>query len=236
LILNINRRILIRKTGGNNMKTDVELQRDVLAEIRYEPSILNPANIGVAVTDGIIGLSGYVDSYTEKWAAERAAKKVSGVKAVAVEIEVKLPGSSVRNDAEIAAAAASALSVHTWIPYNKLKVSVQNGMITLEGEVEWWYQKEAAENAVRNLIGANGVINEISVKPTVKPTEIKSRIESALERHAILDTRRINVEARGNKVILTGKVHSIAEKEAAEAAVCNAPGVSEIENNILVAV
>jgi osmotically-inducible protein OsmY len=218
------------------MKTDTQLQSDVMAQLKYEPSVINAANIGVAVKDGIVTLSGFVDSYTEKWAAEQAAKKVAGVKAVAVEIEVKLPGSSQRTDAEIAQSAATALRAHTWIPSDKIKLSVQGGVITIEGEVEWWYQKEASENAIKNLIGVKGVINEIAVKPTARPTEVKSIIESALERNAILEAKRISVETRGDKVILTGRVKSWVEKQAAEEAACSAPGVASVENNILVAV
>jgi osmotically-inducible protein OsmY len=218
------------------MKTDTELQSNVMAELKYEPSVINAANIGVAVKNGVVSLSGFVDSYTEKWTAEQAVKRVAGVQAVAVEIEVKLPGSSQRTDVEIAQSASTALKAHTWIPSDKIKLSVQAGVITMEGEVEWWYQKEASENAVKNLIGVKGVINEIAVKPTAKPTEVKSVIESALQRNAILEAKRISVEARGDRVILTGRVKSWAEKQAAEDAACSAPGVASVENNILIAV
>ena len=217
------------------MKTDTELQSSVMAELKFVPSVINAANIGVAAKNGIVTLSGFVDSYTEKWTAEQAVKRVAGVSAVAVEIEVRLPGSSQRTDAEIAQSAVTALRAHTWIPYSKIKLSVQGGVMTLEGEVEWWYQKEASENAVRNLIGVKGVINEITVKPTAKPTEVKSVIEGALQRNAILEAKRISVETRGDRVILSGRVKSWAEKQAAEEAACSAPGVASVENNILVA-
>ena len=163
--------------------TDAELQRDVLDELEWEPSV-DAAHIGVSVKDGVVTLTGHVSSYAEKYAAERAAKRVHGVKAVANEIDVKLPGSSRRTDEDIAEAAVSALKSHLSVPADRIKVTVRNGLVTLEGEVEWQYQKIAAENAVRYLAGVTGVSNLITVKPRVSPSELKSKIEDALKRSA----------------------------------------------------
>ena len=220
------------------MKTDAELQRDVMDELKWEPTI-RAAEIGVAVKDGVVTLSGNVDSYLKKWAADRAAKRVFGVKAVTEEIKVTLAGSYKRADEDIAQLATKVLDWNLWVPSDRIKVMVQDGRITLSGDVDWYYQKERAEDAVRHLVGVLGVINSITIKPpvpAVKALEVKNRIEDALKRNARLlrDAEKIQVEVSGSKVILRGSVGSWADyDEAGYAAYC-APGVSEVENNLRV--
>jgi osmotically-inducible protein OsmY len=162
------------------------------------------------------------------------AKRIYGVKAVANDIEVKVPGSSKRTDTDIAAAALSALKWDTTIPDDRIKVTVRNGWITLEGTVDWRYQKDAADRVVRNLLGVSGLTSQIIVKPQVKSSDVKNRIESAFKRSAELDARRVGVDVHDGKITLHGNVHSWAEKEAADQAAWAAPGVSEVENRILV--
>jgi osmotically-inducible protein OsmY len=215
------------------MITDSELKQDVIDELMWEPDI-NATEIGVAVKDGVATLSGSVDSYHEKLAAERAAQGVFGVRAVVQEIKVRLPGSLQRSDEDIAKAAANALAWTASVPHDRIKVKVQNGWITLSGQVDWRYQRDAAEDAVCNLLGVVGVSNQITVKPSPKLTEIKTKIESAFQRNALIDARRIDVQVRGDRVILEGSVRSYAEKKEAEQVACSAPGICEVENRIAV--
>ena len=213
--------------------TDEQIQRDVLAEMKYDARV-QPNEIGVAVKDGVVTLTGLVDSYSKKWAAEDAAHRVRGVKAVANEIEVRLSSIAERTDTDIAAAAVRALEWDAFVPIEKLDVTVSKGWVTLKGEVEWQFQKEDAERILRRLSGVKGVINLIVVKPRVTPSELKQKIEQALIRSAETDAERITVDVQGSKVILKGTVRTWTERAEAERVAWSAPGVSSVENRITI--
>jgi osmotically-inducible protein OsmY len=215
------------------MKTDSDIKRDVEAELRWDPDI-DPTDIGVAVKDGVATLTGFVRSYTQKWQAERDAKRVSGVVGVANDIEVRLPISSQRTDPEIARDAVAALKRE--LPYSSenMKVIVKDGWVTLDGTAEWNYQRTRAEEAVRRISGVKGVSNLILLKPRVEPQEIKQKIEAALRRNAEVDANRITVDANGSEVILKGTVRSWVERQEAERAAWLAPGVTRVDNRITI--
>ena len=213
------------------MRTDSEIQKDVMDEFRWEP-LLNASEIGVAVKHGIVTLTGSVDTYTKKLAAENAAKNVLGVKAVAENIEVKLTSYGKRNDTEIAEAVLNALKWHTAVKEDKIKIKVEDGWVSLDGEVEWEFQKTAARSTVENLTGVVGITNNIKIKPQVAGTDIKKKISAAFHRSAMLDSEKITIDVVGGKVKLNGKVRSYAEKKDAETAAWLAPGVDKVENNL----
>jgi osmotically-inducible protein OsmY len=216
------------------MKTDAQLQQDVIAELNWEPSV-NAAQIGVEVKDGIVTLAGHVSSYAEKYAAERAAQRVSGVKALAVEMNVNLPGSSKRIDADIARSAENVLEWMTYLPKDCVKVKVESGWISLSGEVDWEYQRRGAVDAVRNLMGVTGVSNQIVIKPKVSLSAVKSDIEAALKRRALLDAQEISVKVQGADVTLSGTVHSWSERDLARNSAWATPGVRNVVDNLTVA-
>lgn len=214
-------------------RTDTEIQRDVVSELKWDPS-LRDDDIAVAVRDGVVTLAGFVDSYLDKWRAERVASRVRGVKALANDLDVRLPSRSQRTDPEIARAAADAFKWNISVPEGRIKARVENGWVTLDGDVDFYYQREAAERAVRYLTGVKGVSNLITVKAQPAPSDVKQRIKEALQRGAQFDADRITVEIEGHKAILRGTVRSYSEMRDAERAARNAPGITEVDNRLTI--
>ena len=212
---------------------DSEIQREVEEELRYDPSLAED-DIAVSVRDGVVTLAGWVKSYLDKWRAERTVSRIRGVRAVANDLDVRLPSSSIRTDPDIARAVADALDWNVSVPKGRIKPKVEKGWVTLEGDVDWYFQKEATERAVRAITGVKGVTSLITVKAQPTPTDVKNKIKQALERGAEVDADRITVEVDGNKAILRGTVRSFAERRDAERAALNAPGITEVENKIVV--
>jgi osmotically-inducible protein OsmY len=215
------------------MKDDLQLKKDVYDELVAEPSV-DAARISVTVKDGIVTLGGDVTSYFQKKAAERAVKRVAGVKGYAEEIQVTVPGFSKRTDADIARAAVNALQWNVTVPPDRVKVKVQDGAITLEGDVNWQFEKEAAADAVRYLTGVKRVNNDIDIKPSVSATEVKTKIENAFTRNALLDASGITVKVTDSSVTLQGSVRSWAERDEAERTAWNIPGVVRVDDRLAI--
>ena len=219
------------------MRPDSDIKRDVEDELKWDP-YFHADDVAVAVKDGVVTLTGFVTSYAQKFAAERAAKRVMGVVGLANDLEVRLPGVDARPDPEIARDVVAELRI--WLPssHENIKAVVKEGWVTLEGEVEWNYQRRYAEQAIRWIKGVKGVINLIRLKPKAAPTpsEVKQRIEEAFRRSALIDANRVMVEANGDEVILKGTVRSWAERQEAERAAWAAPGVTKVDNRIVVGV
>lgn len=212
---------------------DSELRRKVIAELDWDPSIDNSA-IGVAVKDGVVTLSGSVVNFSQKKNAERAARRVAGVKAVAEDLKIKLPGTAERSDADIAQSVLSGMRFNVDVPHERIQVTVENGWVTLDGEVEWQFQKSAAENSIKYLMGVKGFTDNIRIKPRVSTADVKAKIESAFARRALIDADQIKVESTEGKITLRGSVHSWDEREQAEQAAWAAPGVSKVDNYVTV--
>ena len=215
------------------MKSDSEIERDVRDELEWDPD-LDATDIAVSVKNNVVTLAGFVKSYTDKYEAETAAKRVAGVRAVANDLEVRMPSVDERPDPDIARDAVAAIKSQLPISSENIKVVVKNGWVTLEGRVEWQYQRSTAENAVRRIKGVKGVSNLIQLKPRAEPSEIKRKIEEAFRRNAEVDANRITVEANGSEVTLKGMVRSWVEREEAERAAWSAPGVTKVEDRIVV--
>jgi osmotically-inducible protein OsmY len=216
------------------MKSDSEVERDVREELQWDPD-LDAIDIAVSVKQGVVTLAGYVKSFTDKYEAEAATKRVAGVVGLANDVEVRMPAVDERPDPDIARDAVVAAKSQLPISSEHIRVVVKNGWVTLEGRVEWRYQKSTAENAVRRIKGVRGVINNIVLEPKVEPADVKRKIEQALQRAAQIDAGRITVDTNGSTVILKGSVQSWAEREQAERAAWSAPGVTEVEDRIVVA-
>ena len=215
------------------MKTDAQLKKDVEAELQWDPAV-DATNVGVAVKDGIVSLTGHLDTYAEKFAIERAVQRVAGVRAIAVELDVKLAPNHQRSDTEIAAAIEAAFKWHALLSAQRLKVKVEKGWVTLSGNVDWEYQRHDAEHAVRPLAGVVGLSNSITLKQQATPGNVATRIREALTRQAQREAAHIEVDLQGASVTLRGQVHSWAERVAAQGAAWSAPGITSVINELKV--
>ena len=215
------------------MKTDAELKTDVQAELTWDPAIKS-TDIGVIVKEGVVTLTGHLETFAEKYAAERAVRRVKGVRAIAMEIDVKLAAAHKRSDSEIATAAEGALKWHALVPAEKVQVTVERGWVTLRGELEWDYQRRSVEKAIRPLLGVTGISNFITLKPQPVPGNLHKRIEDALTRQAVREARRIEVVVDGSRITLRGRVHSWAERDAAQGVAWSSPGVATVVNELIV--
>jgi osmotically-inducible protein OsmY len=215
------------------MKSDRQLRSDISEELAWDPAV-NATYIGVAVNEGVVTLTGHLDTFAEKHAAERAVRRVAGVRAIAVELDVKLSPEHQRSDSEIAQAAAAALRLNSLVPQGTVTVEVENGWVTLSGEVDWNYQFASAEQCVQPLAGVRGLFNEITIKPRVKEGDIVKQISAALTRHAAREARHIGIEVDGAVVTLSGKVDSLAEHDAAMGVAFAARGVARVVDHLQV--
>lgn len=215
------------------MKTDSELKSDVLAELIWDP-LVPDTRVGVAVHDGVVSLTGHLDTYAEKVAIKRAVERVSGVKAIVLELEVTPSGHHQPNDTEIAAAIEHALRWNTAVPQEQIQVTVEKGQVTLRGELEWNFQRRAAEQTIRHLSGVVGIVDNIRLKARAAPMDLPTRIQQALTRQAVREARRIDIAVDGSVVTLRGHVHSWAERNAAEGAAWSAPGISAVNNQLII--
>ena len=214
------------------MKTDAELKKDVIDELSWDPAVVSTA-IGVAVKDGIVTVSGHLDTYAQRFAVERALQRVHGVKAIALELDVKLSPQHKRSDTEIAEAVEQTLK-RTTLSADRVWLTVEGGFVTLHGELDWEYERQSVERAIRPLLGVVGISNQITLKPRPVPTDITDRIASALQRQALHEAKRIQIEVDGSTVTLHGQVHSWRDRNAVQAAAWAAQGVQSVNNELRV--
>jgi len=215
------------------MKTDAELKKDVVAELSWDPAVVSEA-VGVAVKDGVVTVSGHLDNYAQKFAVEHALRRVHGLKAIALDLDVRLSPQHERSDTEIAEAAGQALKWSALLPADKIQLTVENGWVTLQGELDWEYQRQNAEKAIRPLLGVVGVSNQITLKPRPIPADITERITQALQRQALHEAKRVQIDVDGSTVTLRGQVPSWRDRNAIQSAAWAAPGVQSINNELRV--